>query len=131
LPAYYASADLFCSPARGGESFGMVLLEAMALGVPVIASDLPGHRSVVTPGSDGVLIPRRDVGALAAAIRRLLADGGERRRLGRNGLVKASGFGWDSIARRLQEIYRSVAPVTEGDPALVAEPAPPLEPIGA
>lgn len=131
LPAYYATADIFCSPARGGESFGMVLLEAMALGVPVVASDLPGHRSVVTHGSDGVLVPRRDVGALASALRRLLADADERRRLGRNGLAKAAGFGWDSIATRLEEIYRSLAPSSEGATVPAGEPVPPLEPIGA
>jgi len=131
LPAYYASADLFCSPARGGESFGMVLLEAMALGVAVVATDLPGHRSVVTPGSDGVLVPRRDVDALAAALRRLLADAGERRRLGQNGLAKAAGFGWDSIAKRLEEIYRSLTPMPEGAPVPALETAIPLEPIGA
>lgn len=131
LPNYYASADLFCSPARGGESFGMVLLEAMAVGVPVVATDLPGHRCVVTPGSDGVLVPRRDSTALAAELRRLLADPRERRRLGANGLTKASGFGWDSIAARLEEIYRSIAPPHAHAPGHAAEIAPPLEPIGA
>jgi len=131
LPAYYASADLFCSPARGGEAFGMVLLEAMALGVPVVATDLPGHRCVVTSGADGILVPRRDSEALAAALRRLLADSGERRKLGANGLSKASRFGWDSIAARLEEIYRSVAPSRAGAAGPAAEPAPPLEPIGA
>lgn len=131
LPTYYATADLFCSPARGGESFGMVLLEAMALGVPVIATDLPGHRSVVTPGSDGILVPRLDVAALAGALRRLLNDAEERRRLGANGLRKASGFGWDSIAVRLEAIYRSVAPSLESAPEAAVKPAPPLQPIGA
>ena len=110
LPSYYATADVFCSPARGGESFGMVLLEAMALGIPVLATDLPGHRSVVTPGHDGVLVPRRDPDALAAALARLLDDPGERRRLGANGLRSAARFGWDDIAARLEDIYLSVGP---------------------
>ncbi|HET9952514.1 MAG TPA: glycosyltransferase family 4 protein [Candidatus Eisenbacteria bacterium] len=110
LPSYYATADVFCSPALGGESFGMVLLEAMALGVPVLATDLPGHRSVVTPGHDGVLVRRRDPDALAAALARLLDDPAERRRLGANGLRSAAGFGWNDIAERLEAIYRSVAP---------------------
>ncbi len=130
LPAYYASADLFCSPARGGESFGMVLLEAMALGVPVIASDLPGHRSVVTPGQEGVLVPRRDVDALANAMGWLLRDAEERRRLGANGLARAASFGWDAIAGRLEGLYREIAPragfATEG----VRGPAP-LETVEA
>ncbi len=131
LPTYYASADIFCSPARGGESFGMVLLEAMALGVPVVATDLPGHRCVVTDGSDGLLVPRREVEALAAALRTLLADAGERKRLGRNGLANASRYGWDSIAARLEEIYRSVARPGERVTERLTEPAPPLETISA
>ncbi|HSQ60032.1 MAG TPA: glycosyltransferase family 4 protein [Acidobacteriota bacterium] len=105
LPAYYATADLFCSPATGGESFGMVLLEAMALGVPVIATDLPGHRTVVAHDREGLLVPRRDPAALAGAIRRLLSDAGERRRLGANGLARAASYGWDAIAERLEAIY--------------------------
>jgi phosphatidylinositol alpha-mannosyltransferase len=128
LPSFYATADVFCSPARGGESFGMVLLEAMALGVAVLATDLPGHRSVVTPDHDGVLVPRRDSGALAAALARLLDDPVERRRLGANGLRSAAGFGWSEIAERLEAIYRSVvvpaAPPARGaaapDEALVS-----------
>jgi phosphatidylinositol alpha-mannosyltransferase len=109
LPAYYATADVFCSPATGGESFGMVLLEAMALGVPVIATDLPGHRSVVTHDREGLLVPRRDPEALAGAIRRLLSDAGERKRLGENGLARAASFGWDVIAERLETIYDDAA----------------------
>jgi phosphatidylinositol alpha-mannosyltransferase len=105
-----------------------VLLEAMALGVAVLATDLPGHRSVVTPDHDGVLVPRRDSGALAAALARLLDDPVERRRLGANGLRSAAGFGWSEIAERLEAIYRSVvvpaAPPARGaaapDEALVS-----------
>lgn len=109
LPTYYGTADIFCSPARGGESFGMVLLEAMALAVPVVATDLPGHRSVVTPGMDGLLVPRRDPDALALALARLLDDPAERRRLGGNGLRTAARFGWDEITERLEAIYFDVA----------------------
>jgi phosphatidylinositol alpha-mannosyltransferase len=140
LPAYYASADLFCSPARGGESFGMVLLEAMALGVPVIATDLPGHRSVVTDGVEGILVPRRDVGALAGAMARLLGDAEERRRLGANGLARAAHFGWDAIAARLEDLYREAgvaraAGSRDGDnpegPARPAGPTAALETVEA
>jgi phosphatidyl-myo-inositol alpha-mannosyltransferase len=130
LPAYYASADLFCSPARGGESFGMVLLEAMALGVPVLTTDLPGHRSVVTPGHDGVLVPRRDATALAAALARLLDDPAERRRLGENGLRTAAHFGWDDIAGRLEAIYASVVPAMPEPPREVPLPEDSLLPAG-
>ena len=131
LPAYYATADLFCSPARGGESFGMVLLEAMALGVAVVATDLPGHRSVVTPGRDGVLVPRRDAPALAAALARLLDDPAERRRLGSNGLRNAASFGWHDIAARLEAIYESLAPARPGAPAKSTKPDDALVAAGA
>jgi phosphatidylinositol alpha-mannosyltransferase len=105
LPAYYASADVFCSPATGGESFGMVLLEAMALGVPVVATDLPGHRSLVAHGREGLLVPRRDPGSLAGAIGRLLAAPEERRRMGARGLARAAAYDWDAVAARLEAIY--------------------------
>jgi phosphatidylinositol alpha-mannosyltransferase len=131
LPAYYATADLFCSPARGGESFGMVLLEAMALGVPVVCTDLPGHRSLVTHGSEGLLVPRRDPDALVSALARLLVDRGERLRLGANGLARASGFGWDGIAARLEAIYDSVAPRRAGSNAATHRAASALASAGA
>jgi len=131
LPAYYASADIFCSPARGGESFGMVLLEAMALGVPVIATNLPGHRSILRDGAEGTLVPRRDPTALAGAIRRLIAAPQERRRMGANGLARAAGYGWNSIAERLEEIYDAVVAERNGAGRFGAAAGAALEPIGA
>jgi len=131
LPAYYASADMFCSPARAGESFGMVLLEAMALGVPVIATDLPGHRSILRDGVEGMLVPRRDPAALAAAIRRLLETPEERRRMGANGLARSAGYGWDTIAKRLEEIYDAVVANRNGQARFGGAAATALEPIGA
>jgi len=122
LPRYYASADIFCSPARGGESFGLVLLEAMATGVPVVATDLPGHRSVITPGVEGITTPPRDPDALAAALGRLLADASLRARMGACGVDRARAFGWEHIVDRLEVIYRSLVPGADraGAPA---EPA--------
>ena len=132
LPEYYASADLFCSPARGGESFGMVLLEAMALGVPVVATDLPGHRCVVTPDHDGILVPRRDENALAVALGRLLDDPGERRRLGANGIRSAARFDWKDIAAQLESIFLGVAaPRVHDKPDAADETAEALATAGA
>ena len=66
LPSYYASADLFCAPSLGGESFGIVLAEAMAVGLPVVCSDIGGYRDVVRDGAEGLLVPPRDPEALAS-----------------------------------------------------------------
>jgi len=105
LPAYYAAADLFCSPARGSESFGLVLLEAMALGVPVVATDIPGYRCVVTPDREGTLVPPRDAPALAEALASLLRDPARRSRMGEAGIATAARYGWDRIAQDLERIY--------------------------
>jgi phosphatidylinositol alpha-mannosyltransferase len=121
LPRYYASADLFCSPARGGESFGIVLLEAMACGVPVVATDLPGYRTVLTPGREGLVVPPRDAAALAVALRTLLHDPGRRAEMGARGMETARRYAWPSVAARLEAIYHSVVgpastPVPVEDP---------------
>ena len=105
LPRYYATADVFCSPALGGESFGLVLLEAMAAGAPVVATDIPGYRCVVTQGVDGLLLPPRDPAALAAALRTLLLDPERRAALSAGGVATASRYGWDRIARDLEVVY--------------------------
>jgi len=108
LPRYYASADIFCSPARGGESFGIVLLEAMACGVPIVASDLEGYRTVVRPGMEGLLTPPRDPMALRDALRALIQDRALRATMSARGIETARRFAWPAIAARLEEIYGSV-----------------------
>ena len=105
LPGYYASADVFCSPARGGESFGIVLLEAMASGVPIVATDLPGYRTVLSPGAEGLAVPPRDPRALAGALRTLLLDRGLRAEMGARGIETARRYAWPTIVQRLEEIY--------------------------
>ncbi len=62
LPRWYATGDVFCSPATGNERFGIVLVEAMAAGRSVVCSDIPGYRTVVTPGENGVVFPPGDRG---------------------------------------------------------------------
>jgi len=105
LPRYYRSADIFCSPATGRESFGIVLLEAMASGVPVIASDIPGYRRVIKHGVDGLLARPRDPDELADAIATLGSNRTYRNELGSSGRKKALQYDWPIIAKRLEEIF--------------------------
>ncbi len=107
LPRYYRSSHLFCAPSIGYESFGVVLLEAMAAGVPVIASDIRGYRNVLTTdGRAGLLTPPSDALALAQAIVRLLQDPVRREAMGRQGKIRAQGYGWPRVAERILRYYR-------------------------
>lgn len=124
LPQYYATADLFCSPARGSESFGLVLLEAMALGVPVVASDIPGYRCVVSHGTEGLLTPPRDPVALADALGGLIEDPERRARMGAAGVRTAARFGWERVAHDLERIYASVLGARGEAPERAAAEAP-------
>ncbi|MCJ7510618.1 MAG: glycosyltransferase family 4 protein, partial [Dehalococcoidia bacterium] len=92
LPRYYKTADVFCAPNTGNESFGIILLEAMAAAAPVIASDIEGFAYVVGHQAEGLLVPRRDTGALADALLELLNDPDRRQEMSRKGQAKAQGF---------------------------------------
>jgi phosphatidylinositol alpha-mannosyltransferase len=105
LPRYHRSAHLFCSPATGHESQGYVLLEAMAAGLPVVASNIEGYASVLTHGVEGVLVPPRDSLALADALTRLARDGDARAALGAAGRRRVEDFSWPRIARRVLSYY--------------------------
>lgn len=105
LPRCYTSADVFCSPALRGESFGIVLLEAMASGAPVVASAIDGFRHVVTDGVDGLLVPPGDAEALAATLNRLLDDEDARRRLRAAGLRTAQRYDWWRVVDEVLEVY--------------------------
>ncbi len=108
LPGYYKTADIFCSPATGRESFGIVLLEAMALGKPVVASDIPGYASVMTHGKEGLLVPPKDANELARALLSLMADEPRRRQIGAQGLLTTRDYDWEQIARRIVAYYQRV-----------------------
>ncbi|MEO0077374.1 MAG: glycosyltransferase family 4 protein [candidate division WOR-3 bacterium] len=105
LPGYYSSCDVYCSPAIGGETFGIVLLEAMASGAPVVASNIPGYDEVIADGVDGLMFPAGDVEALSEVLARILLDGGLRRQLAEAGLRKSSQFAWSNVARMTLEYY--------------------------
>ncbi len=108
LPRWYATSDIFVSPASGNESFGIVLAEAMAAGRAVVASDIPGYRSVVTPGENGVMFPPGDVPALASALAALVDDPGRRQRLAERGRARSLEFAWPRVTDRIEEVYRQV-----------------------
>jgi phosphatidylinositol alpha-mannosyltransferase len=105
LPSYYRSGDLYCSPALGGESFGIVLLEAMAAGLPVVASRIPGYDEVIEDGINGVLVPPQDPEALAQAVIMILKKPELKARLAQNARRFALDHSWDRIARRMERIY--------------------------
>ena len=105
LPGYHAVADVYLGPALGGESFGVVLVEAMAAGLPVVASRIPGYDEVVRDGLDGLLVPPGDPAALAAATARILDDPVLAERLSRAGRDRAAGFEWSVVATAIRECY--------------------------
>ncbi|MGH8884314.1 MAG: glycosyltransferase family 4 protein [Egibacteraceae bacterium] len=108
LPRYHASADIFVSPAVGGESFGVVLLEAMAAGLPVVASDIPGYRTVLKDGRQGRLVPPDDAFALAETVSTLLANEKLRLAMGAEGRQTAAEYAWPVIGRRIEAVYWAV-----------------------
>jgi phosphatidyl-myo-inositol alpha-mannosyltransferase len=101
------SVDVFCAPNLGGESFGIVLTEAMAAGAPVLASDLDAFRAVVGGSGAGVLFPTGDGGALAAALAALLDDPSARAAMSAAGRMRAADFGWPAVAASVVRVYRA------------------------
>lgn len=103
------AADVFCAPSLGGESFGVVLLEAMAARTAVVASDLPGYANVARAGRDGLLVPPGDPSALASALRQVLDQPPLRESLVVSGAERATGFSMDHLAERYEAIFERVA----------------------
>jgi glycosyltransferase involved in cell wall biosynthesis len=117
LPAHYALCDTLVLPSiTMGEAFGIVLLEAMACAKPVIASDLPGVRTVAAHGECGLVFPPGDSAALASALETLLSDGDLRRRLGANGRARVEQkYAWARIGESLAQIYAQVCAETSAE----------------
>jgi phosphatidylinositol alpha-mannosyltransferase len=103
--AELAAADVLVAPSLGGESFGMVLTEAMAAGVTVVASDIAGYRDVVTDGEDGILVPPGDAQALAETLRELFYEPRRRHALARAAAQSVQRYSWDRVAAEVLECY--------------------------
>ncbi|MCW2976667.1 MAG: hypothetical protein JWM06_1948 [Actinomycetia bacterium] len=111
------AAKVLVAPSLGGESFGMVLTRALACATPVVASDIPGYRDVMTPETC-VPFPAGDGAALVAAVEGLLADEPRRRAMGAAGrLLAQERYSWDAIARRLIATYESAIAETRAPAA--------------
>ncbi|HEX9709659.1 MAG TPA: glycosyltransferase family 4 protein [Candidatus Thermoplasmatota archaeon] len=123
LPRLYRACDVFALPSVSRlEAFGIVALEAMASGLPVVASDMPGVREIVTEGMEGHLANPLDPLAFASRIDSLLRRPLRRARFGRNGRAKVvAGFTWDAVAGRVLELYEQV--LAGGEPAPAASPS--------
>ncbi len=104
------ATDVFCAPSLRGESFGVVLIEAMAAGTTVVASSLDGYRNVATDDVDALLVRPGDVDALGEALRRAVTDTDLVRRLRRTGGERAEGFAMTALTDRYLDIYGSIGP---------------------
>ncbi len=111
LPSYYAAADVFVLPSMFQETFGLVILEAFAAGVPVIGARSGGVPELVEDDRTGLLVDQGDVPGLVEAMRRLLLDGELRTRLSAAAWQTASHMSWESTVDRLELIYRGVLPL--------------------
>lgn len=123
-PRYYSSADIFCAPATGAESFGIVLLEALASGLPVVATEVPGYMSVLEPGRDSVTVMPKNWRELSASLVILARDPDLRRRMSAYALEKVRRYSWEHVAAEVVDIYH------EARSAFAAAPARALEVSG-
>jgi phosphatidylinositol alpha-mannosyltransferase len=101
----FRTADVFVSPATGRESFGIVLLEAMAAGAPIVASDIHGYKGVVRRGREALLVPPKDHKELAVALGRLLADRDLAQTMAQNGPRRAEEFSWPRVTAKVDDYY--------------------------
>jgi phosphatidylinositol alpha-mannosyltransferase len=113
-------ADLLCAPSLTGESFGMVLIEAMAAGTPVVASDIDAFRRVLDGGQAGALFPVGDATGLADTVVTLLADPSRRARLSAQGSRVVAAYDWDVVTADILHVYETV---TESAVTVGVQPA--------
>lgn len=108
LPKYYKTAHVFCSPATYGESFGIVLIEAMAAGLPIIAGNNEGYRKVINNGVNGILVDPEQPLQIAQAIGQLLESDQTRKLLAENSQIDAEQYSWKRIVNEIDLIYKRI-----------------------
>ena len=108
LPSFYATADIFCSPATHGEAFGVVLLEAMATGLPIVAFDNLGYRALLPKHQQGFLVFNKSTTALAQALLVLATNSPLRKELGRKNRQYVKDFSWKIIGERILRYYQEL-----------------------
>jgi len=108
LPRWYASGDVYCSPALGGETLGIVLLEAMATGVPVVATNIPGYDETVRPGIDGLLVPAAEPEPLARNLLQVLQNTELGKRLATEGQKRVRDYAWPLVTQRTLDYYQEL-----------------------
>lgn len=108
LPKIYRGATVYTSPAIGGETFGLVLVEAMASGIPVVAAKNEGYVNVIRNMENGILVDVRNTKDYAQALLKVLKDEGLRENLVKNGLKTARSHSWENIAAMVERVYYEV-----------------------
>ncbi len=117
-----ASLDIYCAPNLGGESFGVILVEAMAAGTAIVASDLDAFRRVLDDGAAGVLVRRASAEALADGLAQLLADPSRRAALVRSGRAAVRAYDWPNVSERVLAVYETVASRVGGEVVVSTDP---------
>ncbi|HEX5368356.1 MAG TPA: glycosyltransferase family 4 protein [Dehalococcoidia bacterium] len=109
LPRYHHSAQVFCAPNTGNESQGIILLEAMAAGLPVVATNISGFAGVITHAADGMLVRPKDSDALAASLIELAGDADRRNEISQHARERAQHYSWDRVSQRVLSYYERLA----------------------
>lgn len=109
LASYYTSATIYIAPTIGREAMGIVLIEAMACGLPVIASDITGYDEVIENGVNGILVPPGNAKLLGEKIIQLLESKSTREKLAEQAVLHSQDFEWSKIAREVEKVYRAVS----------------------
>lgn len=113
---WYKTADICCAPSTGRESFGIVLLEAMAAGRPIVASDIHGYKTVVQRNVSALLVEPKDSGALAEALERLVDDPELRAKMGAAGRRRSRQYDWQHVTSELAEYYGEILTTRAASP---------------